>query len=165
MPTLQNCWREVCRRWMSGDESESAMLPQPDHHDDHSPGRRDPVPFSEAELEWQFRSRNSLEGARWSAMKAAFIGPLPIVAFAAVGLILSETDKGESVFAEMFCLFGGMLGLCAIYVLLTGIVFGWIAHRFAFETVVPVSRLAIAIAWVANLSLWGWTLVFVLARS
>ena len=153
---------------MSGDESESAMLPQPDNHDDHTPKRRDLVPFSEAELEWRFRCRNSLESAQRSAMKAAFIGSFPFVALAAVGLIFSDPDKGQIQFAEVFCLCGGMLCLCAIYALLTGYVSGKIAQWFAFETAVPVSRLAIAIAWVANLSLWGWAVVIVvrlLARS
>lgn len=58
-------------------------------------------------------------------------------------------------------IFGGF------YVLLTGIVSGWIAHRFAFDTAVPVSRLAIAIAiaWVANLSLWGWVVVVAMTDS
>lgn len=95
-------------------------------------------------------------------MKAAFIGPLPIVAFAFVGLMFIELDKGLILFFELFCCFGGMLGLSAMYVLLTGIVSGWIAYRFAFETTVSVSGLAIAIAWVANLSLWGWAVVVVM---
>ena len=150
---------------MSGDESESAMLPQPDNHDDHTAERRDPVLFSEAELEWQFRCRNSLEGAQRSAMKAASIGSLPFLALAPVGLIFGDPDKGQIQFTEVFRLLGGMLGVCSIYVLLTGYVSGWIAHWFAFETAVPVSRLAIAIAWIANLSLWGWVVVVVMANS
>lgn len=138
------------------------MLPKPNNDDDQFTERRDPLPFSEADLLLRFRCRNALESAQRSAMKAAFIGSMPFVALAPIGLIFGDADKVQSEFAELFCLLGGMLGICALYVLLTGYLSGWIAHRIAFGTAVTVSRLAIAIAWVANLSLWGWAFVVVM---
>ena len=144
------------------------MLPQPDHHDENSTERRDPVPYSEADLEWRFRCRNSLEGARRSAMKAALMGSLPVVLFCIVEVIKTEIYRGlvsDQLITLIVCWFGWMICLPTLYVLMTGIVSGWIAHRFAFETAVPVSRLAIALAWVANLSLWGWAVVVAMTDS
>ena len=145
------------------------MLPQPDHYRDHSSERRDPVPFSEAELEWRFRCRNSLEGAQRSAMKAALIAPLPFIVLVVVGSIMSAEPGGQFQFVSRVEFFvAGLLWtaiLGGFYVLAMGIACGWLAHRFAFETAVPVTRIAIALAWVANLSLWGWMVVIVMAGS
>lgn len=48
-------------------------------------------------------------------------------------------------------------GFC--YSVLVGVVAGRLAHRIAFETTISVSRLAVALAWVTNLTAWGWCLV------
>lgn len=101
-------------------------------------------------------------------MKAALIGAIPVVVLCAVGVIKIEIDRGfvfDQLISLIICWFGWTICLSGLYVLLTGFVSGWIAHRFAFETVVPVSRLAIAIAWVANLSLWGWAMVVAMTNS
>lgn len=102
-------------------------------------------------------------------MKAALIGPLPVIGLVIVGPILSARDGGQFEFIPPIWFFFGALFWTIIfggfYVLLTGIVSGWIAHRFAFDTAVPASRLAIAIAWVANLSLWGWVVVVAMTDS
>ena len=63
------------------------------------------------------------------------------------------------------CVLPCMVVIGGFYVWLTGIVSGWIAHRCAFETKVSVSRLAIAIAWVVNLSLWGGAVVVAMTNS
>ena len=151
---------------MSSDESESAMLPQPVHHDDDSPERHDPVPFSEAELEWRFRCRNSLEGARRCAMRTALLGPLLLMAMLVVMAIGQREDQPLTMTQRSVILVTALLVVVLIgiiYSFVVGVVSGSIAHRFAFETTIPVSRLAIVLAWVANLSLWGWSLVGLLS--
>ena len=55
-----------------------------------------------------------------------------------------------------------LVGGSVMYVLAVGFVSGRVAHRFAYETEISVPTLARLIAWVANLSLWGWTVLLVL---
>lgn len=98
-------------------------------------------------------------------MKAALLGPLPVIALVVAFPILSAGDGGQFELPSIEFFVGALLWtiiLGGFYVLLTGLIFGWIAYRFTFETTVPVSRLAIAIAWGANLSLWGWAVVVVM---
>lgn len=102
-------------------------------------------------------------------MKAALLGVLPFLVFAVAIFSMGGPNGGDGHFVERIGFLIGVLlwtTICGgFYVLLAGIVSGWIAHRIAFETAVPVSRLAIAIAWVANLSLWGWVVVVAITDS
>lgn len=102
-------------------------------------------------------------------MKAAIGGPLPFIVFLLASVIMGEPDGGQKPLVEQIGVFIGVLFVMIIcgsfYVVPIGMVSGWIAHRLAFETTVPVSRLAIAIAWVANLSLWGWWVVVAISSS
>lgn len=144
------------------------MLPKPDPHDGYSAERRDPISFAEAEREAYFHCQNSLEGAQRSAIRTAMFGPLPFIAMVVVGWAISLREKGqtpitmterlETLLAWLFVVVGAGL----LYTVLVGLVTGAFAHRIAFEKSVPVTRLAVALTWVVNLTVWGWWLVLVL---
>ena len=104
-------------------------------------------------------------------MKMALFGPAPFIVLVVVDICSTKVLGGISLTSIVMrivilaLVLPTMVAFGGFYVWLTGIVSGWIAHQCAFETEVSVSRLAIAIAWVINLSLWGGVVVVAIVNS
>lgn len=93
------------------------------------------------------------------AWRAALVGAIPSLLVLAV-LAATHVAPVELLLTRAVNV-ATLVGGCILYVLTVGFVSGRVAHRFAYETDVSVPTLALLIAWVANLSLWGWTVVLV----
>ncbi len=94
-------------------------------------------------------------------------GPLPFIAMFVMGWTMSLREHGfapitmtQRIGTLLAWLFAVVVS-GIVYAVIVGLVTGGLAHRIAFETTVPVSRLAVALAWVVNLTVWGWWLVLV----
>ena len=93
------------------------------------------------------------------AWRAALVGAIPSLLVLAV-LAATHVAPVELLLTRAVNV-ATLVGGCVLYVLTVGFVSGRVAYRFAYETDVSVPTLALLIAWVANLSLWGWTVVLV----
>ena len=111
------------------------------------------------ELSW--RAGDSCDAAFRMAWRTAVVGVIPSLLVLAV-LTATHVAPVELLLTRAVNV-ARLVGGCILYVLTVGFVSGRVAHRFAYETNVSVPTLAQLIAWVANLSLWGWTVVLVVA--
>ena len=111
------------------------------------------------------RVANSVETAVRTAMRTAFLGPLPFIALVVVGWTnsLREWHMVQGTIAHriipLLIVLAVIVATGFCYAVFVGVVAGRLAHRIAFETTMSVSRLAMALAWVVNLTVWGWCLV------
>ena len=118
------------------------------------------------ELKLGWRSDDEREQASRAVRRIALVGLLPIVSLALALALGHEkwTDKVLGLGVYLFDVMG--FGVLYFWVIFHGA--GRLAHRFAYQTNISTIALAKLIAWVANLSLWGWVVVIVvrlLARS
>ena len=110
------------------------------------------------ELSW--RSGDCFDAAFCRAWRAALAGVIPSLFVLAV-LATKHVAPVELLLTSAVNV-AALVGGSVMYVLAVGFVSGRVAHRFAYETEISVPTLARLIAWVANLSLWGWTVLLVL---
>ncbi|MEK6262233.1 MAG: hypothetical protein AABP62_26850 [Planctomycetota bacterium] len=105
------------------------------------------------------RAGDSCDKAFRAAWRTALVGAIPtlllVAVLAAARVAPVERALGSAVNVAT------LVGCGVLYVLTVGLVSGRLAHRFAYETDVSAPTLAMLIAWVANLSLWGWAAVLV----
>ena len=140
---------------------------EPERHHNTEPEAQGDRAFTDVQLARSLEERvaNSVKTAVRTAMRTAFFGPLPFIALFVVGWTISlrEWHMVQGTMAHRIMPLVIVLavivatGFC--YAVLVGVVAGRLAHRIAFETTIPVSRLAVALTWVANLTAWGWCLV------
>ncbi|MBC8115217.1 MAG: hypothetical protein H7062_12605 [Candidatus Saccharimonas sp.] len=110
------------------------------------------------ELSW--RAIDSCDNAFRVAWRTALMGAVPTLLLVAV-LAIMHIAPVERVLGSAVNV-ATLVGCGVLYVLAVGFVSGRVAHRFAYETNVSAPTLAMLIAWVANLSLWGWAAVLVI---
>ncbi len=115
------------------------------------------------DVDWKckFDAWTSRLRARQVALKAAAAGPAPYVVLASFGVLLGFGSLRDLI--AMFIVWFSTIVLAGAYVALVGYGSAWVAHRFAYGTAVPVERLALALVWTANFTLWGWGLVGLLS--
>jgi hypothetical protein len=127
------------------------------------------VDESELDLKLRLQSRKCLEDAVRSALKIAVIAPLPFILFVVAGSMMRKMSGEQTSFDARVAFAVDALiwtiSFGSFYACLASLACGWLAHRVAFGTFVPVQRLSIALAWVANLSLWGWIAIVAITDS
>ena len=120
---------------------------------------------TDADVEWkcEFDAWTSRLRARQVALKAAAVGPAPYVVLISV-MVLLGFGRLSDLIATVIVWFTTIV-LAGAYIALVGYGSAWVAHRFAYGTLVPVERLARCLVWTANLTLWGWGLVGLLSTQ
>lgn len=98
------------------------------------------------------RSLHILNKAQGAGFVTAAMGIL-----AALGVIFYWGPQNPaSPLAATLCLFSG----CGLIAFPIGVISGWLAHRWFYTTRYSVVGMAIALALIGDLTLAGWTLVF-----
>lgn len=123
---------------------------------------------SSAEREREFLTpaqRSRIEATR-AAKLAALFGPPPYYVLAVLDAVTHHKPQGLALLLVMCLII--LFWICVLevlYVLVVGNLCGELSHKIAFGTSIPVRRMAIALTWVANLSVWGWILVVAMTGS
>lgn len=160
MPTLRN-WRE---RGL-GHEKDEGKMSTKNGDLEQTLARLESLQEEvrpDRELSW--RAEDSGDEAFRTAWRTALVGAFPALLVVAV---LAMRISPVNLLPAHAAIVATVVGCSVLYVLAVAFVAGRLAHRFAYQTDISVPTLAKLIAWVANLSLWGWTVllvVFILTR-
>ena len=100
----------------------------------------------------------SLDLAVRAGAMNALIGAVPVILLALVAG-MKEDDVSERFLLATWCLI-----LVSIYTFFVGICCGWLAHTSTSNTSVSTNLMSIAMAWVVNVSIWGYLLLIALER-
>ena len=125
--------------------------------DDESERLRQIAAECDFELELRVRKERSLVAARRAA---GYTANLTMLAISVVLCVLTQItqwaeEPANRIAGTLCCFF--FCWVC--FVMPLGSFAGWLAHRIFYDTMIPVRRMAIVLAFIAVLSVFGWILV------